>query len=130
MTRITLTQIKDKASDLAASGLVKSTQMAEIAKLQLNNVSQEDVIKRAFFEMGKRYYEQHGENPDPAYMAACQKVDACYQVIEKNKQRMEELKHPDVLSIYDVSVNAMDAEVVEADVIESEDDMELEKEEL
>lgn len=121
MTRITLTQIKDKASDLAQTGIAKSSQVAEIAKLQINNVNQEDVIKKAFFEMGKRYYEQNRETPEPAYLAACQKVDGCYKLIAQNKERIKELRNPDILSIYDIPSDIVDADAVDISDIVDDD---------
>ena len=44
---------KDKAIDLAQTGVAKSKQLAEIAKLNLANASEEDEIKKAYIEMGK-----------------------------------------------------------------------------
>ena len=45
--------LKDKAKDLAQSGIEKSKQLSEIAKLNLNNVAEEDTIKKAYIENGK-----------------------------------------------------------------------------
>ena len=49
--------LKDKAKDLAQSGIEKSKQLSEIAKLNLNNVAEEDTIKKAYIEIGKLYYD-------------------------------------------------------------------------
>ena len=38
--------LKDKAKDLAQSGIEKSKQLSEIEKLNLNNVAEEDTIKK------------------------------------------------------------------------------------
>lgn len=120
MAKITLVEVKEKASGLAQAGIVKSTQTMEIAKLQIGIVSQEDVIKKAFFDLGKRYYEQHGKNPEPAYEAACQKVDAGYALIAEKKAKIKELKNPDVLDIYDVPSHVIEADIELVD-IEEED---------
>ena len=48
--------IKDKAKDLAQTGVSKSKQIGEIAKLNLANVGEEDAIKKAYIEIGKLYY--------------------------------------------------------------------------
>ncbi len=40
--------LKDRAMDLAQSGVSKSKQLGEIAKLYLNNVTEEDAIRKAY----------------------------------------------------------------------------------
>ena len=60
---------KDKAIDLAQTGVAKSKQLAEIAKLNLANASEEDEIKKAYIEMGKLYYAERGMAPEAAYAA-------------------------------------------------------------
>lgn len=125
MLKITLTQVKEKATDLAQTGFAKSSQVAEMTKLQLNIVSQEDIIKKSFFELGKRYYEQNSNNPEPAYEAACQRVEGAYKKIAQNKERIKELRNPDILSIYDINSDYID--VTEEDIFSDsvEDDSEV-----
>lgn len=121
MAKITLVEVKERASGLAQAGLVKSSQTMEIAKLQIGIVSQEDVIKKSFFELGKRYYEQHGDNPEPAYEAACQKASASYKNIAEKKEKIKELKHRDVLDIYDIPTDAVEADI---EIVDFEKDVE------
>ena len=83
---------KDKAIDLAQTGMAKSKQLAEIAKLNLANASEEDDIKKAYIEMGKLYYAERGMAPEAAYAVLCEKVTAAKVNIEENKARIEELK--------------------------------------
>lgn len=83
---------KDKAIDLAQTGVAKSKQLAEIAKLNLANASEEDEIKKAYIEMGKLYYAERGMAPEAAYAALCEKVTAAKVNIEENKARIEDLK--------------------------------------
>lgn len=113
MIKLTLTQVKEKATDLAQTGLVKSSQMTEIAKLQISNMTHEDVIKKAYFELGKRYYEQYGDKPESAYEASCQKVSETYKAIAKNKARIKELRNPDIVSIYDLPDDVVDIDIEE-----------------
>ena len=84
---------KDKAKDLAQTGVNKSRQLAEIAKLNLANTSEEDEIKRAYIEIGKLYYAEKGMAPDAAYVALCEKITAAKVTIEENKARIEEIKN-------------------------------------
>lgn len=84
--------IKDKAKDLAQTGVSKSKQIGEIAKLNLANVGEEDAIKKAYIEIGKLYYAERGMAPEAAYAALCEKITAAKVNIEENRNRIEELK--------------------------------------
>ncbi len=84
--------LKDKAMDLAQSGVAKSKQLAEIAKLKTANVAEEDAIKKAYIEIGKLYYAERGMAPEAAYEAQCQKITAAKVNIEENKSRIEQIK--------------------------------------
>lgn len=84
--------IKDKAKDLAQTGVSKSKQLGEIAKLNLANVGEEDAIKKAYIEIGKLYYAERGMAPEAAYTALCEKITAAKVNIEENKNRIEEIK--------------------------------------
>lgn len=84
--------LKDRARDLAQTGVSKSKQLGEIAKLNLANVSEEDNIRKAYIEIGKLYYAERGMAPEPAYAALCEKITASKVTIEENKNRVEELK--------------------------------------
>ncbi len=87
--------LKDKAKDLAQTGVSKSKQLGEIAKLNLANVGEEDTIRKAYMEIGKLYYAERGMAPEPAYAALCEKITAAKVAIEENKNRVEELKAED-----------------------------------
>ena len=84
--------LKDKAKDLAQTGVSKSKQLGEIAKLNLANVAEEDAIKKAYIEIGKLYYAERGMAPEPAYAALCEKITAAKVNIEENKNKLEEMK--------------------------------------
>lgn len=84
--------IKDKAIDLAQTGVSKSKQLGEIAKLNLANVGEEDTIRKAYIEIGKLYYAERGMAPEAAYTALCEKITASKVTIEENKNRIEEIK--------------------------------------
>ena len=87
-----LDNLKDKAKDLAQSGVSMSKQIGEIAKLNLNNMAEEDTIKKAYIEIGKLYYAERGMAPEAAYIALCQKITAAKVNIEENKSRIEAIK--------------------------------------
>ena len=80
--------------DLAQAGVAQSKRLAEIAKLKMANLSEEDNIKKAYLEIGRLYYAEKGAAPDGAYAAACERITAARAAIEANKDRIAELKQP------------------------------------
>lgn len=104
MERFDFDAFKDKAKDLAQSGVSKSKQIAEVVKLNLNNMSEEDAIKKAYVELGKLYYAEHVTDPAPAYAAYCEKITAAKVTIEENKSRIEELKKSGGISDAEITV--------------------------
>lgn len=86
--------LKGKATDLVQSGVAKSMQLAEIAKLKTANMGEEDTIKKAYIELGKLYYAENGAVAGGAYAAACERITAAKAAIETNNERIAELKQP------------------------------------
>lgn len=85
-------RFKEKAADVAQTGVTKSVQLAEIGKLKVSNVAEEDVIKKAYLEIGKLYYAEHGTTATGGYIAACEKIAAAFATIEENNARIAQLK--------------------------------------
>lgn len=113
--------IKDKAKDLAQTGVSKSKQLGEIAKLNLANVGEEDAIKKAYIEIGKLYYAERGMAPEAAYAALCEKITAAKVNIEENKNRIEEIKNEGGIVDADVVIPT-EAAPAEEPVVESPKD--------
>lgn len=87
-----LDNLKDEAKDLAQTGVAMSKQVAEIAKLKIANLTEEDAIKKAYIEIGKLYYAERGMAPEAAYAALCERITTSKVTIEENKTRIEEIK--------------------------------------
>lgn len=83
--------MKEKATDLAQSGIAQSKRLAEIAKLKAANLAEEDAMKKAYIEIGKLYYAERGAAPEGAYAAACEKINAAKAAVETNNDRIAEL---------------------------------------
>ena len=109
----TFDTLKDKATDLAQAGVAQSKRLAEIAKLKMSNMAEEDAIKKAYIEIGKLYYAEQGATPDGAYAAACEKITASKALIETNNERIAELKQPG-----DPEPEVVEAEAAEAETVE------------
>lgn len=97
-------ELKEKAVDLAQAGVAKSKQLGEIAKLSVNNLGEEDTIKKAYIEIGKLYYAERGMAPEAAYAALCGKITDAKKNIEENKSRIEELKREGGITDDDVAM--------------------------
>ena len=90
----TFENLKDRATEMAQAGVAQSKRLAEIAKLKMANMAEEDAIKKAYIEIGKLYYAEQGASPDGAFAAACERVTASKAAIEANNDRIAELKQP------------------------------------
>ena len=114
----TFETLKDRATDLAQAGVAQSKRLAEIAKLKMANMAEEDAIKKAYIEIGKLYYAERGMAPEAAYAALCEKITASKVNIEENKSRIEELKaegdvtDADVAAVIELSAEPLAEEPV------------------
>ena len=105
-------EIKERGTDLAQSVVAKSKQLAEVAKLKANNMSEEDAIRKAYLEIGKLYYAERGMAPEGAYVALCEKVTAAKTNIESNNARLAEMKEKEPELEIEIEVEDADVEVV------------------
>lgn len=84
--------IMGRVSDFAQAGAAKARELAEITKLKVANVSETDAIRRAYIEIGKLYYSQHGLSPEAPYAAFCEKITTSKEKITYNKQKIADIK--------------------------------------
>ena len=66
--------------------------MGELAKLGMENVSEEENIHKAYAEIGKRYVSLHGGSPEEGYEGFFRSIDEAKKKIEQNKIKMAQLK--------------------------------------
>lgn len=83
--------LSNKAKNLTLAGLGKARDLGQSAKLNLDNVSEEENKKKIFVEIAKRFI---AENPTPpagyeTYYRQLEEIDAR---IEANKARLNQLK--------------------------------------
>lgn len=116
--------LKEKAVDLGRAGVAKSKDLAEITKLSMSNVSEEETIKKAYAEIGRIYYAERGMAPDAAYVALCEKISRAKANIEENKARIAELKESGKIGDEDMP----QSETVDAEEVSSEDFEDVPKE--
>lgn len=120
-----INDLQERATDLAQSVVATSKRLAEIAKLKASNMAEEDTIKKAYVELGKLYYAEHGTTPDGAYVAACEKITAARAAIETNNDRIAELKataeaEGEIIDVTPEAAEEPENEVTEADIVPEE----------
>lgn len=120
-----INDLQERATDLAQSVVATSKRLAEIAKLKASNMAEEDTIKKAYVELGKLYYAEHGTTPDGAYAAACEKITAARAAIETNNDRIAELKataeaEGEIIDVTPEAAEEPENEVTEADIVSEE----------
>ena len=71
---------------------VIAKRLVEIAKLKTSNLAEEGSIKKAYAELGRLYYAEHGNTPEGAYAAACERITVSRELIQANNDRIAELK--------------------------------------
>lgn len=108
--------IKEKTTDIAKSSVSKSYQVAEMAKIQLDNVAEEDAIKKAYMEIGRIYFEANGNAPDNQFASACKKIEEAKENIEANNIRIYNLRNRDT----DEVVYAEEESNTQFEVVEEE----------
>lgn len=114
--KINLDDAIEKVSDLAQSGLAKSAQVTEMAKLQVNNATEQENIKKMYSELGKYYYTHFSSCPEPSLEGICEKIRISQINIVTNNQRIKELRHPDIIFSPDKVPN----DVVDVDIVVEE----------
>lgn len=112
--------LKSRVTELAQGGVSKAKELMEVGKLKVNNATEADAIRKAYTELGKLYFAQHGMDPEPAYAALCAKIVESKERIAYNDERITDIKS--AADLADADLAAMDAELSLEDPI---DDLEL-----
>jgi len=112
--------LKDKAQDLLQTGVNKSKQLGELAKLNLSMAGEEDTIRKAYAEVGKLYYAEKGMAPDPEFAALCEKITAAKVNIEETRTRIEALKAEGVSETCEAEPVADDGPIIPPPIVPEE----------
>ena len=83
---------KDRVMDLTRTGVGKAKQLGEIAKLNLDNLSEEEKIKKAYVEIGQKYYELNKDAPEVEYAEWFNQIVTAQTNIAANKDKIADLK--------------------------------------
>ena len=101
--------IMTRISAMAQSGVAKAKDMAEIAKLKMSNSKEKDGIRKAYTEIGKIYFAQHGDSPDPAFASLCAQIVERQERIAYNDERITDIKLSSGITDEDIEAMETDA---------------------
>ena len=81
-----------KARELADAGVAKAKELSEIGKLKVQNSTEQEAIRKAYFNLGKLYYAEHGSAPEAACAELCQSITDSLARISYNNERIADIK--------------------------------------
>ena len=81
-----------KAKSLASAAAAKTKQLSRIAKLNMDISGRRETVKKAYYELGKLYYEAHHDDPEGLLVQACQEIDLAKDDIAAMEAEIARLK--------------------------------------
>ena len=81
-----------KAKELADAGVAKARELSEIGKLKVQNSTEQEAIRKAYSDLGKLYYAEHGSAPEAACADLCQRITDALARISYNNERIADIK--------------------------------------
>ncbi len=82
----------EKTKDIAAVAATKTKQVSRIAKLNMDISSQKDVVKKAYADLGKLYYEAHHDAPEGDLAPVCQQIDMALASVASMEAEIARIK--------------------------------------
>ena len=70
----------------------KAKEVAGVAQLKIQINTQEDLIKKNYQEIGKRYFELYRDMPEDPFMKECDDIKTAQKEIEKLQEQIEMLR--------------------------------------
>ncbi len=90
-----ISKAADTTKDLADKATDKAKDVSRIAKLTLEINSEKDVIRKAYAEIGKLYYESHKDDPEGFFVQLCDEVTLAKENIAAKEAEIADLKSRD-----------------------------------
>ena len=81
-----------KAKELADAGVAKARELSEIGKLKVQNSTEQEAIRKAYSDLGKLYYAEHGSAPEASCADLCQRITDALARISYNNERIADIK--------------------------------------
>lgn len=87
-----LEKIGDTISSKGKEAADKAKELAEIANLKSQIATCEEVIKKNYVEIGRMYYEQHGDMPEEPFAKACRAIKNAQEGVDDLEAKIKEIK--------------------------------------
>lgn len=87
-----LDKLGDKVITTGKQVTEKAKDIADIAGLKRQIAVSEDVIRKNYIELGKLYYEKHGQEPEAGYDAYCWTIADAKENIEDLQEEIRKVK--------------------------------------
>ena len=84
--------LKKKAADLVESGKDKAKELTEIGKLKAQNAEEQSNIRKAYMELGKMCYAEHGNDTEGPFADLCSRINDSKAKIAYNNERIGDIK--------------------------------------
>ena len=114
--RKTAEDIFQKGAGLVQMGVNMAAQMGNIAKLKAANQTEENAIRKAYTELGKRYYVAHAADEAAEFGDVLAEIEAAKARIQANNAKIAELREktdaPSEDIMFEMDVNDLPTEPV------------------
>ena len=84
--------IRWKTALPSASAADKAKELAAIANLKSQISTCEEVMKKNYLEIGKIYFEQYSDMPEPPFEKQCETIKNSQRAIADLQEKIEQLK--------------------------------------
>ena len=92
MDKSFVTKIGETISVKGKEVTEKAKDLAEIANLKSQINTCEEVVKKNYMEIGRRYYELHGAEPEDDYDEQCRAIANAQNGIAELEEKIKEIK--------------------------------------
>lgn len=106
---------KERAIHFTRAGVTKAKDLGEIARLNLDNISEEEKIRKAYLEIGMRYVKLHEHDPEEGFEGMIQQINSAKANIVINKEKIARIKTDGNLSDEDLEQAEEDIALKAAD---------------
>lgn len=113
-----LSKAAGTAKGLASAAAQRTKQLSRAAKLNMDIVTQKDIVRKAYAELGRLYYEYHHDAPEGLLAQACQEIDVANAAIADMEAEvallragMEDVPEEDLETVVEKTAAQADVEV-------------------
>lgn len=84
---------KETTMNLARVGAAKAREVGEAARIRLDNLGEEENLRKIYLEIGRLYVSLHQDSPEEPYAELFQRLEESREKIRENERRLENLRN-------------------------------------